>query len=190
MFHITYILHFNIKYSNISRNAKGFSFSVSKCAHIYCKCKITHCKVGVFGMSQCVFTPWVPASGGHFLCQSSTLLHGAPSRVSQEFETTASRNFTPQHTANSPWTFWVVGISRTWGQMTLTRRLIGYWTTKRSVTNVHSIIWHPAPPYLCWHRWAAFMTAWNCRWRWTSEHNNRPPPNQNKLQINIWGVKT
>lgn len=78
------ILHFNIKYSNISNNAKVFP--VNKCAQIYCKCKITHCKVGVFGMSQCIFTLWVPASGGqcHLLCPSSTLLHTELSRVSRK----------------------------------------------------------------------------------------------------------
>lgn len=62
------------------------------------------------------------------------------------------------------------------GPMTFTWCLIGYWTTKRSLTNMQYISWHPHPPYLRWHRWTAVTTTWYCRWRWSTEHNNPPTP--------------
>lgn len=156
------------------------SFTVGRCATSSCKREITHCKVGVFGMSQCIFTLWIPASDGqcHLLSPSNTTLHGGPPGYSQK----NSRQKAITHSQPSGNFMGLTGEKQAQtfgkqGHMTLSWCLISCGRTNGSMTNMQYIIWHPTPPYLGWHRWAAIMTAWRWHWKWTTE-NNTPPPHQ------------
>lgn len=153
---------------------------------MYYECKITHCKVGIFGMSQ-----FSPCGYQHQVASVIYCIH--PGHVCTENRHVFHRRVWDKR-------LWMVEMSR------INIQQIALGSSGSLASRKNEVLWlipgvllatgpqrdpwltctissdtQHQHTHLCWHRWATSGTAWYWLWRWTTKQPHAPAPHQHEL---------